>query len=413
MVNKEAALDQLKIAIVLDVPRGAYYHYCAQLCNALVTHPRVGEVRLVAMFAERHRPGISEEEKALLDPRVVIEIIGPGGKSKLWRYFAFFKNLIGHLRNLSRSSSNVVHLQTGTGLQLLDTALLIFYRFLGVPLIRTIHEPTAAERIKVPTRFEEWIGRRQLRAADALIVHDLHTQKRLLDRSGDGGPSALVIPHGNYLMFRRYLVSDTVEAGPDNDPPVALFLGVKRHKGLAVFIEALRQLQEKEFPIQARIVGQINPGDEDLIESMRGLRNVRIDPGYLPNAEIWRVYTESDFVVLPYLKGTTSGGIHLAYAFKKPVITSDLDCFKELVSDGETGLMVPRGNPSALAEAMIRICRQRKERMAMGEAGFERISSGYYSWEEIAEKTVALYAATLKRKRGSVGKAPYALDGKD
>jgi glycosyltransferase involved in cell wall biosynthesis len=413
--GRKKALDRLKVVMVLDVPRGAYYHYCAELCNALVKHPQIAEVRLAAMFAERHRPGISAEEKALLDPRVAIDVIGPGGRSKGWRYFAFFKNLARHLREISRSPSCVVHLQTGTGLQLLDTALPLLYRFLGLAVVRTLHEPTAAERIKVPTRFEEWVGRQQLKSADALIVHDVPTQRRLLDRLDKKSRSVVVIPHGHYLMFRKYIPVEKKEEMPDHHPPVALFLGVKRHKGLEVFIQALRQLQERGFPIEGKIVGQINPGDEDLVDSIKGLKNARIDPGYLPNDTLWKSYAESDFVVLPYLKGTTSGAIHLAYAFKRPVIASDLDCFKELVTDGKTGFVVPRGDASALAEAMVRICRDRRERIAMGEAGFQRISSEGYSWERIAEVTAELYAQTLKRKKGEAA-GPYykgVLEGKE
>lgn len=412
---EEEGVDRLKIIMVLDVPRGAYYHYCAELCNALVKHPRVAEVRLAAIFAERHRPGISDEEKALLDPRVVIEIIGPGGQSKGWRYFAFFRNLLRHLKGLVRSPASVIHLQTGTGLQLLDTLLPFFYRLLGVPVVRTMHEPTAAERIKVPSRLEEWIGARQLKGADAVIVHDLKSQKRLLDRWGEKGPSVVVIPHGHYLFFRRYRPDSMDETTPENRPPVALFLGIKRHKGIEVFIEALRQLQVRGFPIEGRIVGQVNPGDEDLVESIRALRNARIETGYIPNAKLWKVYASSDFVVLPYLKGTTSGAIHLAFAFKRPVIVSDLDCFKELVADGTTGLVVPQGDAAALAEAMVRICRDRSERAAMGEAGFQRISSEYYSWENIAEKTADVYFMAFKRKKGAAARAYYknVLEGRE
>ena len=387
--------------MVLDAPRGAYYHYCAELCNALANHPQVEEIRLVAMFAERHRPGISPEEKELIDPRVAIDVIGPGGRSKLWRYAAFFKNLIRHLKAVSQSPSATVHLQTATGLQPLDIFLLRVYRLLGVPIVRTVHEPTAAERIKVPTRFEAWLGKVQLKTADALIVHDPHTQKRLLDLLEEKRISVSVIPHGNYLMFRKYIPEEKAAEMPRNRPPVALFLGVKRHKGLEVFIRALRELQERGFPIVGRIVGQINPGDEDLVAAIGGLQNARIEPGYLPNAGIWKVHAESDFVVLPYLRGTTSGAVHLAYAFKRPVIASDLDCFKEIVSDGETGFIVPKGDASALAKAMVRICGDRQERTAMGEAGFRRVSSDLYSWERIAGKTAEVYRLAFERKRTS------------
>jgi glycosyltransferase involved in cell wall biosynthesis len=405
----------MNLFMILDAPMGAYHHYCSQLCNALVSRRDIAKVRLVPIFSERHRPGISAEEGALLDRRIGLEILGPGGRSKGWRYLTFFKNLFHHLRAVSQTPNSVVHLQTATGLQLLDIALVLFYRFLGIPLVRTLHERTAAERVKIPNRFERWIGEWQIKKADAVIVHDSQTRKELADLFGKEGPPVAVIPHGNYKVFRRYIPSEGDETMPENDPPVALFLGIKKHKGLEPFLQALHLLQEKGFPIKGRIVGRITPGDEALLRAVDRLKNVEVEPGYLPNAEIWRVYAQSDFVVLPYLKGTTSGGVHLAYAFKKAVIASDLACFRELVSDGETGFVVPRGNSSALAEAMIRLCRDRQARRAMGEAGFRRVSSEYYDWEKIAENTASVYALASTRKRGAAADAGYqnVLEGKE
>lgn len=390
---------KLNIFMVLDCPIGAYHHYSSQLCNALVERSEFTKVVFVPIFAERHLPWISNEEVGFIDPRVDIDLIGPGGRSKAWRHFIFFKNLFRHMREVSRSSPCVVHIQTDTGLQLLDFLLFFLYRLLGVPIVRTVHEPTAADRIKMPNRFEEWFGKLQLKKAAAIIVHDAQTKIYIGDLI-EKNDSIFAIPHGHYLVFRKYISNEKDAEMPFNNPPVALFLGIKRHKGFEIFLQALQQLQKKNFPIKAKIVGRISPGDEDLVHKIKSfnLRNVEIHPGYIPTAEIWKVYAESDFVVLPYLRGTTSGAIHLAYAFKRPVITSDLNCFRELVIDGKTGFIVPKGDTSALAEGIIRICRSRNERIKMGEAGFQKVCSEIYSWELIAEKTAQVYTEAFKRK---------------
>ena len=384
--------------MILDSPFGAYHHYSAQLCNALCERREIDEVFFVPIFAERHRSGISEEEAELLDPRVVVDLIVPGGKSRVWRYFVFSINLFRHLKNVLRSMPCLIHIQTGTGLQLLDTTLLVFYRILGIPIVRTVHELTTAERIKEENSLDRWLGKRQLRMADAIIAHNLQVKKRILELSGEGAAISIV-PHGHYLVFRKFIPNEKEAEMPFNDPPVALFFGFKRHKGIEIFLQALQVLQEKGFPIRARIVGRINPGDEDLVQKIKHLPSVEINPGYIPNSEIWKIYVKSDFVVLPYIKGTTSGAIHLAYAFKRPVIVSDLDCFRDLVVDGKTGFIVPKGDPSSLADGIIRICQNREERIRMGEAGFQRTTSETYGWEGIAEKTAQVYMETFERRK--------------
>lgn len=387
--------EHLKIFMLLDSPVGAYHHYCAQLCNALSDLPYIAKVVMVFIFAEPNMDSISEEELELLDPRVSTSLLCPGVRSKAYRYFSLFKNLFRHMIEVSRSSPCVVHIQTGTGLQILDVLLPFFYRAIGIPIVRTVHEMTAAERVKIPNRLEEWLGILQLKQANAVITHDLKTQIRVANKIRENTPT-VVVPHGNYLVFRKFLYGGKDPEMPSNNPPIALFLGIKRHKGIIIFLEALLQLQEMDFPIMAKIVGRINPGDEDIVEMIKKIRNVEINPGYIPNAELWRVYANSDFVVLPYLKGTTSGAIHLAYAFKRPVIASDIECFNDLVVHGKTGFIVPKGDPSALAGAMKRICLSREERYRMGEAGFNLECLSTYDWKFISGKTVHIYRDVIR-----------------
>jgi len=380
---------------------GAYHHYCAQLCNALVDRADIDRLALTALFAERHRPGLDPDEQELLDPRVEMVVIGPGGGTKFHRYRLFFSNLLKHLANISNDGHTIVHIHTATGLNLLDLALLLSYKAKGIPIVRTIHELTAAERSALPTGFELWFGRLLLRFASAIIVHDEITKNRVSDMLGKLNREVVVIPHGNYLVFRQFI--QTNPPGLPNlagsDKPVVLFLGIKRHKGIEVFLNAMRQLQAENFPVKGLIAGRINPGDEDLIDQIKSLQNVELDATYLPNREIWRIYDQADIVVMPYLKGTTSGAVHLAYAFKRPVIVSDIECFRQIVTDGETGSVVPRGNTESLTLAIKRLCEDKTMREAMGMAGFERVSSDDYDWDRIAELTTGLYNRVLYREQ--------------
>ncbi len=396
-VKNEQDPDGLQVYMISDTPMGAYYHYCTQLCNALVECPEIKEVRLLALFEDRKQPGVPPEERVLLDSRIKLEVMGPTGRSRIWRRLAFFRNLFRHLRQVSRSSWSVIHFQTLTGFQILDTILLIIYRIMGIPMVRSVHETTAAERIRIPSCFEQWVGRWQIKLVDALIVHDAGTGQRIQNFLGE--KPITVIPHGNYLVFRSFMPKGIEAILPKQDPPVALFLGIKRHKGLEVFIEALRQLQDMRFPMKAVIAGRINPGDEDLIEAIRSLLMAEIRPGYISNTEIWKIYKECDFVVLPYLRGTTSGAVHLAYAFKRPVIVSNLECFHELVIDEKTGLVIPKGDAAALAKAMIHLCERQSDRIRMGEEGFRLASDQQYRWEEISGRTAQVYSNILYQKR--------------
>ncbi len=389
----------LDVTLLLDAPQGAYLHYCAELGRGLAGCPEVGRVRLVAALLDRRKQGIDSDERAMIDDRLEVEVLGPSGPSKWGRYAAFARRLAGHLWALARARSAVVHVHTATGFHLLDLGLLVLYRSLGLALVRTVHEFTAAERIRRPTEWERRIGRWQLRLVDAIIAHAPETAETVRALVGSKAPPIVVIPHGNYLMLRGTARPSAGRPPGQVGAPVALFLGIKRHKGIEVFLEALRRLDRDGYRIKGLIAGGINPGDEDLLEVIKAVPNVDFRPGYIPNSELGALYHRSDFVVLPYLVGTTSGAIHLAYAFKRPVVVSDLPCFRELVVEGATGVVVPRGDVDALAAAMRRLADSPADRARMGEEGFRLVSSARYDWARIARETVGVYQRALHRRR--------------
>jgi glycosyltransferase involved in cell wall biosynthesis len=387
----------LSVFMVYDIPSGAYYHYCSQLCNALVEQTGIAGVRLTAVFGERGRAEIAPEEKELLHPKVDAGIIIPGAGGKIRRYLGFLLSFFGVKKKIQRSAS-CIHVHTTTGLESLDLLLLFLFRWTGLPVIRTVHELTAAERSRPPTGFQRWMGRLHLKMADAIIVHDERTGELLRGFHGMQGAQITVIPHGNYLVFGK-LGKPEGEVPRPNTYPVVMFFGIKRNKGIEVFVRALRELQDEGYPVRSLIAGRITPGDEDLFESIGQLKNAEVTPGYIPNRDLWRVYDACDMVAFPYLRGTTSGAIQLAYAFKRPVIVSDLECFRDIVIHGKTGLVVPHGDSGALAAAIRQMCRDPDARIRMGEEGYRLACSDRYRWDSIASRTVGVYRDAFLGRR--------------
>ena len=82
-----------------------------------------------------------------------------------------------------------------------------------------------------------------------------------------------------------------------------------------------------------------------------------------------------------------------------PVIASNLGGFTETVVEGETGLLVPPGSASALANALERIIDAgASARASMGEKGRQRVEA-LYSTEALQAATMAVYQRLLGRNR--------------
>ncbi|MFO0768804.1 MAG: glycosyltransferase family 4 protein [Nitrospiraceae bacterium] len=398
------------VFLVIDMPIGAYLHYCVQLGNALVGTGQCA-VRLVALFEDRSNPTVPDDERRLFAPGLEFQVLGPAGGSRLRRYRHPLRTGGGTFARFAEQGRVSSICIRARGWPWFDTALLLAYRVLRIPVVRTVHELTTAERVGAPTAIEQALGAVQLKLADVAIVHDQEQRLRLAPLLGT--KDAAVVPHGNYLCFRSGAACE--ESVPDDSgaPLRVLFMGVKRHKGIEAFLEAMRRLLAAGEAVTATIIGRVNTGDEDLLDRIKELPNVRLEAGYVPNGEIERQYRRHDIVALPYIKGTTSGAVHLAYAFERPVIASDLPCFRDLVVEGKTGFVAAAGDAGALTEAFRRAIAARSRLPEMGTIGFQAVSQPRYSWERIAGETLVVYRQARARREGQAGQASYQSLGED
>jgi alpha-maltose-1-phosphate synthase len=114
-------------------------------------------------------------------------------------------------------------------------------------------------------------------------------------------------------------------------------------------------------------------------------------PEMLPKREVIQLLTHATVFTCPSLYEPL-GIVNLeAMACGTAVVASDVGGIPEVVTDGETGLLVPPDDPGALASALNSLLADPGRAEAMGRRGRER-AIAEFSWPAIAEQTVALYA---------------------
>ncbi len=104
---------------------------------------------------------------------------------------------------------------------------------------------------------------------------------------------------------------------------------------------------------------------------MRGreLSNVRAIPQVLAPADETTLVAQAAFHVIPLRAAAFSSGLTVllrAMAHGKAVIVSDTTGVGDYVRDGETAVLVPPGDPSALRDAMLRLWNDPAERSRLG-----------------------------------------------
>ena len=93
----------------------------------------------------------------------------------------------------------------------------------------------------------------------------------------------------------------------------------------------------------------------------------------------------ADFLVLPSHREGFGAVIIEAAACGIPSIGTRIYGLKDAILDRKTGILVPPGNPRALARAMLSLCRQRHTRLAMGRAARQRVQKDFRQEEVVGE----------------------------
>jgi glycosyltransferase involved in cell wall biosynthesis len=122
--------------------------------------------------------------------------------------------------------------------------------------------------------------------------------------------------------------------------------------------------------------------------------------GRVPQAELAAWYRRAHALLAPSLYEGFGLPAAEAMACATPVIASDGGALPEVVDDGDTGRVVPAGDPVALAEAMADALAAPARWDDMGRAGRERVLK-HFTWDRTARATAALYERVLAGRAAS------------
>ncbi|WOO42525.1 glycosyltransferase [Rubellicoccus peritrichatus] len=157
---------------------------------------------------------------------------------------------------------------------------------------------------------------------------------------------------------------------------------LSRYKGNLIFVEAVKQITDQIPKARFYFLGGPFPNvsnpedvgfDKVLAEkvSEEGLSDVIKFLGHRDNVAdvLWAM----DLVVVPSIHEEAFGRVAVeAMLAGKAVIVSQSGGLPEVIQDGKTGIVVPKNDPTALAEAMLKLLEDDTLRNAFGKAGQER-----------------------------------------
>ena len=118
--------------------------------------------------------------------------------------------------------------------------------------------------------------------------------------------------------------------------------------------------------------------------------------GFLSQDDLTEELLSAKALVAPSLGGESFGMVLTrAFACATPVVASDIAGYRDVMTD-ETGVLVPPGDPDALAEAVVGLLEDEPRRERFGAAA-RRLAQERYSWDDIARRLAAVYEARRER----------------
>src|SRR5438046_4321403 len=120
--------------------------------------------------------------------------------------------------------------------------------------------------------------------------------------------------------------------------------------------------------------------DRDEVEPLLldGTRGVNV-LGKVSDAEKAQALASADLLVAPSLGGESFGMVLTeAFAAGTPVVASDIPGYRDVVRDGVDGVLVPRGDATALAEALHELAVDPARRARMAASAADRARR--YAW---------------------------------
>ena len=324
--------------------RGGIAHYTTMLYKALEKTQHVSLLNFSRQYPACLFPGTSQFDQSA----VVFDVPNDRNLDAVnpWSWWCAFLRL-------KRWKARVVVLQWwhpffGPCLGTIGYLLRLFTR---QKVVFICHNVLPHER----HRLDKLLTRYALASAHRLLVHTEHERSQVSQLL----PRADVVchPHPSYTQFHLCgLSQDEARQQLSITGNVLLFFGyVRPYKGLAYLLRALPQvLQERKVTLV--IAGEFyepKPPYEDLIHALKLDAHVRVIDRYIPNEEVERYFAACDLVICPYVSGSQSGIVQIAYSFQKPVICTRVGGLADAVMDGQTGFLVHPANPSDLARGIL------------------------------------------------------------
>ena len=293
-------------------------------------------------------------------------------------------------RTIKENRVDLVHTHSSTDSWVCSPAA----RWSGLPVVRSRHVSTPIGK----SPFSRFL---YMKLADRVITSGDTIKRNMVEGNGYDPQRIVSIPAGiDEKRFSPEVSGDPLRKelhiGRD-DYLIGNVSILRSWKGHIYLLEAFKALREK-IPNFRLVIAGSGPQEKNLTNYIKenGLTGKAIMTGF--REDVPQILKSLDLFILPsYSNEATSQVIPQAMAVGIPVIATTAGGIGEVVTDGETGKLVPPRDAHALSEAIFWAYRNRDECIRMARKARELVLREF-TLTGMIDKTEAVYRELLGKQ---------------
>lgn len=272
-------------------------------------------------------------------------------------------------------------------------------RLKGIPIILAKEANLEVKRSYIANQIDRYLSF----FTDVIIVNSSATKEFLVKKKGIKPDKIIMIHEGIDVSEFNMQIDCSPQKREFNigkDTPVVGIIGrlapQKNHK---MFLDAARIIFERLPQTKFLIVGggALRETLESYSRKLGLASNVLFTGAREEREDIIEMYKIIDVFALSSSWEGSPYVLKEAMAAGKPIVATDVGGNSEIVTDGETGYIVPPENPEAFVEAILKILEDKELAKKMGLAGRRRMEQ-YFSVEKMVQQVEELYDSLVREK---------------
>lgn len=253
--------------------------------------------------------------------------------------------------------------------------------------------------------LHRWLITKNLNAAD-VIASTSHCMADEVRRLAPETGEIPITPFG--IDLETFSVVPALSTDRKDTLVIGTVKAMEETYGIDTLIETFALLNKKlvasEHPLAGRISLRLVGGGSRMsslqhLAQQLGIHDRATFVGQVPHTDVPGEIAKIDVYVALSRQESFGVAVLEAGAAGRPVVVSDAGGLAEVVRHGITGVVVPREDPRAAADALLDLVEHPEKRIALGQAARHHVRDNY-AWEQCVHKMLSVYEGTLRKFGG-------------